>query len=325
MKKTLLLNWLCDQQQSNVTKFGEDHHSNYGKHTNGKFNSMFGRKFSEHNNQSQQSNELQNYSKVKKGATEATSFETACIPIRRIKNELCFEKIDRLTGKKLVGSIDMRVGNNYILRKNIKLGKILKLRKQFFIETIHGQIKISEFVIINLFSYDLQFFIVDFLDNFDFVFGMNSLREIKASVDFLSFKLTYKTKIENKGNVCCESIENVKVGKENVQEEKFERIETGKGEIKEKKIEYKKIKETETVKNVQTKKIEKADIKKRKIREDKIESNMNFNSKNAVGGVEIYKQNFPTKIRMKNLRQRESSEKTVLNNLANDFKFFEPG
>lgn len=109
----------------------------------------------------------------------------------------CFPRIDKQTGKELISLVDTGASNNYISRKNVKHGKLIKLRKPLIVKTIHGKSEITNYVKVNLFSHDLKCFILDFLGNFDLILGMDGLRKINAKLDLKSFKLMY-TEIEKK-------------------------------------------------------------------------------------------------------------------------------
>lgn len=129
-------------------------------------------------------------------------YETASIFLKRINNNLCFERTDKQADRKLIGLIDMGIKNNFISRKNVKHGKILELKKSITIKTVQGQSKVSCYVKVNIFSHDLIFLIVDTLDKFDFLLGFVGLRKINASIDFLSLKLIFNKKIEKKVDIC---------------------------------------------------------------------------------------------------------------------------
>lgn len=164
------------QEQPNAIKFRGKlvHPYNHG---NNKLHSMTGEKFLE-NNQPQQPNERQNLQNQTDKTIAKIQLETASINLRHINNHLCFEQNDKNTGGKLVGLIDSTIGQNYILNERTKLGRKLKLRNPFFIQTIHGQIEISYFVRVNLFSHVINFFLIDYLNGFDLVLGTNGLQTV---------------------------------------------------------------------------------------------------------------------------------------------------
>lgn len=112
---------------------------------------------------------------------------------RRIKNLPCFDRTNKQTGNKLIGLIDTGATNNYVSTNNTEKAKLIKLKNSIFIKTIHGYSEISHYVKINLFSYDLIFFVLDYIGNFDLILGMDGLRRIHAKIDLMSFKLSYKS------------------------------------------------------------------------------------------------------------------------------------
>lgn len=107
-----------------------------------------------------------------------------------------FERTDRYTGKKLIGQINTGLRRNYILQKQVEHGELFELQKPFLVQTYSGRTKITHFVIVNLFSHDLMFHIVDSLNNFDLVLGMNGLHETNAIINVMSLRLSFKTKKE---------------------------------------------------------------------------------------------------------------------------------
>lgn len=108
----------------------------------------------------------------------------------------CFDQTVRTTNKKLVNLVDTGAGKNYITEEQSKLGKLVKLKKPFFVKTIHGT-EIRNYVIINLFSHDLKCYILDFLGNFDLIIGMDGLRKINAQIDLMSFQFTYTPRVKS--------------------------------------------------------------------------------------------------------------------------------
>lgn len=102
-----------------------------------------------------------------------------------------FERVDQRSGKKLIGLVDTGATNNYITEENVKNANILNLKGPILVKTIHGQSRIFRYVRIQIFSHDLTFFVVDFLDKFDMILGFDGLRKINAVFDTMSLKLTY--------------------------------------------------------------------------------------------------------------------------------------
>lgn len=115
-----------------------------------------------------------------------------CSFFRRINNLPCFHRTDRLTGKKFIGLVDTGASNNYILSKHVGKANLFKLKRSLIVKTIHGNSEITHYIIVHLFDHYMKFFIIDFLGNFDILLGMDGLRKIHATLDLMSFKLTYK-------------------------------------------------------------------------------------------------------------------------------------
>lgn len=200
-------NQKTNHQQSNSKKVQDSIDSQCTK----KFKSMNKENFP----QSQQTIGLQMENQFK-DSTDDIPCKTASIFIERINNFLCFNRTNRQTNEKLLGLIDMRIRNNFISRKNVKHGKILKLKKPTFIETILGKFEIFNYVKVNIFSHDLNFLIVDSLEQFDIVLGFDGLSKINASMDLFSMKLTYSIKKEIKLNEK-EKLQNDLIEKEKAQ------------------------------------------------------------------------------------------------------------
>lgn len=136
-------------------------------------------------------------------------YESRSIKLKREDNNLCFERHDLQTGKKLIGLVDLMNEENYILSEMVKHGNKFKLKNSFFIETNQGKIEISHFVKVHLFSHSMRFFLADYLDGFDLTLGRNGLKIIDAKIDFFSLELIYKNKIERSNDICSnKSIEN---------------------------------------------------------------------------------------------------------------------
>lgn len=63
------------------------------------------------------------------------------------------------------------------------------------VKTIHGNSEITHYVKVNLLSHDLKFYVMDFLGKFDFILGMDGLRQIHGKIDLMALKLTYSNHI----------------------------------------------------------------------------------------------------------------------------------
>lgn len=277
---------------------------------------MVERKFLDNNSQSQQSNQYQCLNKMHDQFSDTMNkipSKTSSISIKRMNNELCFEQTDRNTGNKFIGLIDMRLNNNFISKENAKNGKAIQLTKPFFVETIYGKTKISHYVRVNLFSYNMPFLIIDDLQNFDFVLGMIGLRKMNVTIDFLSLKLTYGNKIE-KGNQVCSNrmvsevaqypFQCKNVGKFQKKIEQKPIIDVVKNEI---------IRKGKICANQCTKKAKKVRLKN-PLRRKKIEFLIKIFGKSILKAQLI---SLPIKFIEKNIRG--------VKNVTKDFKYFEPG
>lgn len=114
-----------------------------------------------------------------------------------MNGHLCFQRTDIQSNNKVIAKIDTGIRNNFILKDQVKHGKLIKLRKSFF----YDGSKITHYVRVNLFSHDLVFCIVDTIENFDLILGMNGLRKIGAIIDMMSFTLTYRHTRNKKCNI----------------------------------------------------------------------------------------------------------------------------
>lgn len=108
--------------------------------------------------------------------------------IQRLYGSLSFTRTDKQTKKELIGKIDTATRNNYILKDRTKNGELFKLKRSF----IFNGFKITHFVRVNLFSHNLVFCVIDHIKNFDLILGAKGLKKMKAIIDIMSFKLTYK-------------------------------------------------------------------------------------------------------------------------------------
>lgn len=340
-------NWRKDQLQPYAPQIGKEnvsHQSSPDSENIGdsKFNSTLEGKFSKNSNQSQQSNDFQITDNAQNDfdlTIGEISYEAADVFIRQIKNELYFEQIDKKTGKRLLGLVDKKNENNYILRENVIHEKLLRLEEPFNVETVFGQIQISHFVCLNLFSNDIPFFVTDFLGNFDLVFGTNAIEIVKDIIDFEKLEENSKVKKEeekNKKHECIESnIENEKL----IENEQKNKIREAK--IQERKTEIAKAR-TEQSEYQNIEKLNSETIKRRKVEELNIEvlkkiktSKIVKTTKNIVplsiqlGGkitkntIEKLKLKFRSKLKL--FRKKFAKGKSILKNVPNDFKFFEPG
>ena len=151
--------------------------------------------------------EIKNLFEVKAKTTEQSlkkeskrnSDNTSKIFLQRKNDHLSFERHDRHTGKKLIGLIDLEVSNNFIVKDKVKHGCQLSLSKPIQVLTKFGKIDITHYVIVNLFTHNLKFFVIDDLGGFDLSLGFDGLRQLNAKIDLMSFELFYidRNKIED--------------------------------------------------------------------------------------------------------------------------------
>lgn len=95
------------------------------------------------------------------------------------------------TGHKLKALIDTGATNNYISRQAATNTKQIPLSNSIIVKTIHGTSKIASYVMMNIFSRDLKFFVLEDIGKFDLIYGMDGLRKINAMLDLSAFTMTY--------------------------------------------------------------------------------------------------------------------------------------
>lgn len=110
-----------------------------------------------------------------------------------------------------MGLVDTGATKNYISKIDVLNGRPIKLSKSFLVKTLHGCSEVTHFVMVNLFSYDLKFFIVNNLGKFNFFLGMDGLNKIQAKLDLPSLKLIYSKKMSNHINYTIHSDVNQEV------------------------------------------------------------------------------------------------------------------
>lgn len=95
------------------------------------------------------------------------------------------------TGHKLIALIDTGATNNYISLQAATNTSQIPLSKPVVVKTIHGISQITSYIMINIFSQDLKFFVIQDAGNFDLIFGMDGLRKINAILDLSAFTMSY--------------------------------------------------------------------------------------------------------------------------------------
>lgn len=79
---------------------------------------------------------------------------------------------------------------NYI-GTNSKIGESVPLPNIYTPKTLHGYSKVSFKKIINVLNYNLTFFKINELVDYDMILGVQGLREIKATINFFEYRLYY--------------------------------------------------------------------------------------------------------------------------------------
>lgn len=96
--------------------------------------------------------------------------------------------------------VDSGATLNYI-RTGIKIGESVSLSKGYKTKTIHGHSEIKLKKIINLLGYNLTFFEINELLEYDMILGEQGLRQMRAKLNFSEYKIYYnKQKIQHKIN-----------------------------------------------------------------------------------------------------------------------------
>lgn len=130
--------------------------------------------------------------------SKRNSIHNSSFFLQNKNHKLSFERHDKQTGKKVVGLIEIANLNNFITKSKVKHGVHIELVKPIEVQTKKGKVKITHYVLVNLFSHSLKFLIVEDLGDVDLTIGMNGLRQLNAKIDLMSFELLYRDK--NKEN-----------------------------------------------------------------------------------------------------------------------------
>lgn len=77
------------------------------------------------------------------------------------------------------------------------MGKSIALPEPCIIKTLHGNSVIRSKRIINLLGFDLTFFDIKELSDYDMILGEQGLRQINAVLDFSKHKMYYKKIIKH--------------------------------------------------------------------------------------------------------------------------------
>lgn len=117
----------------------------------------------------------------------------ASIPYKEKNGLPYFERTNLETGHKLTALIDTGAANNYISLEAAGNVEQLPLSRPITIKTVHGNSKISSYILINIFSHDVKFLVLKDTGNFDLIFGMNGLQKINAILDFITLEMSYTT------------------------------------------------------------------------------------------------------------------------------------
>lgn len=101
---------------------------------------------------------------------------------------------NRANGQKVTILIDSGSTYNYIQTKS-KIGESVPLFKIYKPKTLHGHSIVKSKRIINLLDYDLTFFEINELNDYDMILGEQGLRQIKAIVNLFEYKIYYQKPI----------------------------------------------------------------------------------------------------------------------------------
>lgn len=86
--------------------------------------------------------------------------------------------------------IDSGATYNYI-RTNCDIGEPVPLNETYTPKTLHGHSKVNSKKLINILNYDLTFFEINELVDFDMILGEQGLRQMRATINFSEYKLYY--------------------------------------------------------------------------------------------------------------------------------------
>lgn len=103
---------------------------------------------------------------------------------------------DRATGRSVNILVDSGATYNYI-QSNSTIGVSVPLPRIYTPKTLHGYSEVKSKRIINVLDYDLTFFEIKELVDYDMILGEQGLRQIKATIDFLEYKIYYKKPISS--------------------------------------------------------------------------------------------------------------------------------
>lgn len=84
--------------------------------------------------------------------------------------------------------VDSGATYNYI-KTNSQIGESVPLPQIYRPKTLHGYSEVKSKKIINLFDYDLTFFEINELVDYDMILGEQGLRQIKATINFFEYKI----------------------------------------------------------------------------------------------------------------------------------------
>lgn len=102
----------------------------------------------------------------------------------------CLIRRVRTTGQKVTILIDSGATYNYI-RTNSTIGESVPLKQIYRPKTLHGHSVVKARQVINLFNYNLTFFEIEELTEYDMILGDQGLRQIKAKI-FFEYKICYQ-------------------------------------------------------------------------------------------------------------------------------------
>ena len=103
---------------------------------------------------------------------------------------------DRTTGRQIIVMVDSGATYNYI-KTNLTIGESIPLPQIYRPKTLHGYSEVKSKKIINLLDYDLTFFEINELVDYDMILGEQGLRQIKATINFFEYKINYEKPIKS--------------------------------------------------------------------------------------------------------------------------------
>ena len=105
----------------------------------------------------------------------------------------CIKTKCGLTGTPVTILVDTGSTNNYISNK-CKIGKSIQIIP-FETKTLHGFSVINSKKVIGTYGYDLVYYEIDKLNEFDMILGEQGFRTLKAEVNLFDYSLKYQKEV----------------------------------------------------------------------------------------------------------------------------------